>query len=138
MESDFTLRDKSSHQQQCSEVEGPSGKAASKEHGINRDSILNELAYFHVCSGALVPDIMHDVLEGVLQHEVKQMLRVMVYEEDYFTVAVLNACLENLELGYMESDDRPSPLDESRLHSNSSSLKQEGVFMHIHVQRVHV
>lgn len=48
----------------------------SKRYGINRNSILNDLKYFHVCSGALIPDIMHDMLEGVLRHEVKLMLEV--------------------------------------------------------------
>ncbi len=128
MESDFTLRDKASHQQQCSVLEGPSGKEASKQYGINRDSILNELSHFHVCSGALVPDVMHDILEGALQHEMKLMLRGIVYEEEYFTLDMLNTRLDNLELGYMETGDRPSLLDEARFHSSSTSLKQEGVY----------
>ena len=42
-------------------------------YGINRDSVLNTLAYFYITEG-LPPDIMHDVLEGVLQYEVKEML----------------------------------------------------------------
>ena len=50
-----------------------SGSEASKLYGINRDSILNKLAYFHVCSGALLPDVMHDVLEGTLQYEIKSL-----------------------------------------------------------------
>ena len=75
-----------------------SGKA-SKEYGINRDSILNQLSYFHVCHGSLVPDIMHDILEGVLQYEIKLMLQVMINREKYFTLTDFNSRLENLELG---------------------------------------
>ena len=41
-------------------------EALSKEFGINRRSVLDSLNYFSVCSGALVPDVMHDVLEGTL------------------------------------------------------------------------
>ena len=67
----------------------PSG-AASKEHGINRNSILNELTYFHVCDGSLLPDVMHDILEGSLQYEVKLMLQVMVNTEGYFSLDDLN------------------------------------------------
>ena len=32
--------------------------------------------YFSVASGALLPDIMHDVLEGALPYEIKLMLKV--------------------------------------------------------------
>lgn len=117
-----------SHQQQCSELEGESGSEALKRYGINHNSILNELSYFHVCSGALLPNVMHDVLEGALQYEVKLMLRVMVYEEEYFTLHNLNSRLENMDLGYMETKDRPTPLAEATLRSSSGvSLKQTGM-----------
>lgn len=76
-----------------------SGVESSQRYGIYRNSILNELSYFHVCSGTLLPDVMHDILEGALQCEVKLMLRVMVYEEGYFTLDNLNTRLENIELG---------------------------------------
>lgn len=37
---------------------------------------LSSLNYFDVASGSLVPDIMHDILEGALPLEVKHMLKV--------------------------------------------------------------
>ena len=45
---------------------------------------------------------MHDILEGVLQYEVKLLLHVMIEEEGYFSLDYFNSRLENLELGYME------------------------------------
>lgn len=70
---------------------------------------------------------MHDVLEGALQYEVKLMLKVMVFEEEHFTLHHLNTRLENVELGYMETKDRPTPLAETTLRSSSGvSLKQAG------------
>lgn len=45
-------------------------------YGVNRRALLNSLEFFSVASGALIPDIMHDVLEGVLPLEVKLMLKV--------------------------------------------------------------
>ena len=60
LESEFTLGDEECH---STKLEGESGSEALKLYGINRDSILNKLAYFHVCSGALLPDVMHDALE---------------------------------------------------------------------------
>lgn len=44
--------------------------------GVNRKSVLQDLDYFDVASGALIPDIMHDILEGALPLEMKLMLKV--------------------------------------------------------------
>jgi len=102
----------------------------SKEFGINRNSILNELYYFDVCSGALLPDIMHDVLEGALQYELKLMLRSFIFQEQYLTLSEINDRIQYLDLGYMEIKDRPSLISDTniRAHSGSSknTLKQSG------------
>ena len=130
LECDFTLGDKVSHERQCSELHGASNSDASKLYGVNRNSILNELSYCHVCSGALLPDVMHNILEGALQYEVKLVLREMVYEEQYFTLDNLNTRIVNLELGLMEvKDDRPTQIWDTTLRSSSGvSLKQAGTF----------
>ena len=101
----FVLRDEATHKQHCDSLREDISGEASKECGVNRDSVLNELSYFHVCNGSLVPDIMHDVLEGALQYEVKLMLHHMIEVEGYFTLEGLNSRLENTELGYMECKD---------------------------------
>lgn len=68
MESSFLLRTPCDHRRKCNQLDlAPTEedrKKLSKEFGINSRSILNELQYFDVCSGALVQDVMHDVLEG--------------------------------------------------------------------------
>ena len=51
---------------------------------------------------SLVPDVMHDILEGALQYEMKLMLQFMVNTERCFTLDELNMWLEHAELGYME------------------------------------
>ena len=96
------LRDKESHERQYVLVEKDTSGTKSKEYSINRNSALNELAYFDVCCGSLIPDIMHDILEGALQHEVKLMIQVMTREENYFTLNTFNSRLENIDYGYME------------------------------------
>ena len=62
----FVSRDKVSHKLHCSLIAEDSSGKASRDYGVNRDSILNQLTYFHVCDGSLLPDVMHDLLEGVL------------------------------------------------------------------------
>jgi len=108
------------------DVEKDKSGEVSKEFGINCNSILNELHYFHVCDGSLHPDIMHDVLEGVLQYEVKLMLNHMIIVENYFTLEILNIRLENIELSTKESKSRPTCVSSSTLNSGGSTFKQSG------------
>lgn len=61
-------------------------------YGLSRDSILNSLQCFHVAEG-LPPDIMHDILEGALQYEVKEMLRQFTGEKDCFSLSFLNSII---------------------------------------------
>ena len=50
--------------QYCSEIENSENPdEKSKLYGINSRSIFLELQFFDPCSGAMVPDVMHDILE---------------------------------------------------------------------------
>lgn len=75
-EDQCTLRTCDEHDEQCREVEADLTTSKSKEYSINRRSALDDLSTFHMCTGALLPDIMHDVLEGGLQYETKLSLCV--------------------------------------------------------------
>ena len=101
----------------------------STSFGVNCRSLLVDLKYFDLCSGALIPDIMHDLLEGVLQHETKLMLKHFIDDEHYFTCARLNECMRCLDLGYMEKCDRPTEITSDKLHSSDNLLKQKGIFI---------
>ena len=46
------------------------------EFGINQRSILDELLYFKVCSGALVQDVVHDVLEGTKAYLLIHLIKI--------------------------------------------------------------
>ena len=69
-ESSFVLRSLEDHLQKCARLGGATTQRdyqqLSVEYGINHTSLLNDLAYFNVCSGGMVQDVMHDVLEGTL------------------------------------------------------------------------
>ena len=124
-ESDFELRTPVTHKQQCITLDsksGPSRVAYSKDCGINHTSVLDELQYFSVASGALLPDVMHDVLEGVLQYEVKLLLRHLIYDEGCLTLDQLNSRISRMELGYMESTNRPSEISAATLQARDSNL----------------
>ena len=120
------LRSKEDHKRYCSLIKNDSSGTQSKEYGINRDSALNGLEYFHVCDGSLIPDVMHDILEGMLQYEVKLLLQYFVNFENYFTLETLNSKVENVELGSIESKNRPTVISLKTLTSGGNSLKQNG------------
>lgn len=78
---------------------------------------------FDVCEGGLVPDVMHDHLEGALQYEVKLMLQSFIQVETIFQFGNLQYLLK---LGYVEKKDRPTPITSTTLMSSGHSLKQLG------------
>ena len=70
----------------------------------------------------MVPDVLHNVLEGLLQYEVKLMLQIMINTESYISLSELNTRLECLELGHMESKDQPTQITQTTLQSSGNFL----------------
>jgi hypothetical protein len=124
-ERDFILRTKAGHNHQCLQVE--QNVDLSKTYGVNRrKSILNNSRYFHVVDG-LPGDAIHDILEGVLQYECKEMLKVFIFEEKYFSLDQLNSKLKQFDYGYYNDKNRPSPISLNTLKSDNNNLKQKGL-----------
>jgi hypothetical protein len=48
----------------------------------------------------LPDDAMHDVLEGVLQYECKEMLKEFILKEKYLTLEQLNDRMTQFDYGY--------------------------------------
>ena len=71
-ESNLVLRNPDEHKSNFDELDKSSTQQdrekLSVEFGINHRSILDQLQHFKVSSGALVQDVMHDVLEGNPTH----------------------------------------------------------------------
>jgi hypothetical protein len=81
--------------------------------------------YVDICGGMLVPDVMHDILEGVLQYECKFLL-VQLISEKIITIDTLNSRLANMDVGYMDKSNLPSPITPAALAEKSRNLKQNG------------
>ena len=93
VESQFQLRSSDEHSDHCDLLEMEDLSSLDHQHfsttfGINHRTLLGRLRYFSVTSGALLPDIMHDILEGALPLELKCMLKV----QSYFFLFVLYSC----------------------------------------------
>ena len=130
-ESQCSLRTPEHYDTCITEMEGTTCSSRrntlSVECGLNFRSVLNDLMYFHVCSGSLLPDIFHEILEGVFLLEVKLLLKYLIREEQLFTLDQLNSAIENIELGRLDSLDRPSCISYQTLFVDENhSLKQQG------------
>lgn len=126
---DFTLKTPAMHSHQLQLLENSNGstrESISREYGINYTPVLNNLQYFDVTSGSLIPDIMHDVLEGVLQYEAKLLLQQIISSDHYCTLVDLNNQIESIELGYSEVKSRPSLISTVTFNEKDGSLKQSG------------
>ena len=81
-EEQFSIRTPDDHQQHCLEIEND--PSLSITYGINCNSILNTIPGFSVADG-LPQDIMHDLLEGVLNYQLKLLIKHCIHLK-YFTL----------------------------------------------------
>lgn len=80
--------------------------------------------YFHVTEG-LIPDVMHDILEGVLPLEVKELLKYHINKKT-FSLSELNAAMESFPDGGMDVSNKPTPISAATLASRDHLVKQTG------------
>lgn len=64
----------------------------------------------------------------MLEYETKELLKHHIGVECYYSLDYFNQQLVGLELGYMDSKDRPSSISANTLQGNDHKLKQEGTF----------
>ena len=82
--------------------------------------MLLDLNFFDLCSGALIPDVMHDLLEGALRCVIIQVLEYCINEKKFFSIAQLNNKIKGIELGYLTDDNRPAVV------GNLKDIRQNG------------
>lgn len=126
IDNNFIERNSESHINYCEEIEN-AATSYMKNHlkttyGINRRSILMEFPGFDVTK-MLPQDIMHVMLEGVVQHEIKQVLQHLV-EKGELDLDKFNKKLTQFQLSYFDRKDKPCEIQPTVLFSDDSRLKQ--------------
>ena len=101
-----------------------------KLYGVKRQSILSNSRYYHVVDG-LPGDAMHDILEGLLPYECKEMLKVFINEEKYFNLNQLNERIKTFDYGFYNDKNKPSPILHQTLTNNTNSLRQKGKLINV-------
>lgn len=115
-DSDFVPRTKDQHDRHCASLNTPELREHFQRlYGIVSDSILNELLYFHVIGG-LAPDVMHDILEGILPLVLGKLI-LHCLKEKYFNLAKLNDIIDKFKYGHREIVSKPSAIAKASLHS---------------------
>jgi len=97
----------------------------SREYGVNHKSLLSDITHFDICSGALVSDIMHDLLEGIVQYETKLLL-IKLLERRYFKLKTFNKGIESLELPFGTESSQPASVPRKVLYEQHNRLNQKG------------
>jgi len=82
----ITLRNKALHDQHCNDLMVE--PTLSSTFGVKRQCLFNDLQYFHVSENYAV-DIMHDILEGVGQFELKLLF---AYLSDNKIISKTDVC----------------------------------------------
>lgn len=106
----FVLRTPATYDYHCSLLSGHLAVADSVTYGVNFQSTLNSLEYFHVANNQIPQDVMHILLEGVVPYTMKLMLHRFIFEKKYFTLDILNNQMTFFTFSRSERKDKPSPL----------------------------
>lgn len=106
------------------DLNGPLQKHMATTYGISFESVLNSSRFFHVTDG-LVMDIMHDILEGVLQYEVKELLKYLISEK-ICSLELINRKIAMFPYGSSDISNKPSTIFSEHLSSSDHKLRQNG------------
>ena len=98
----------------------------SVKNGVNRLSILDNAPFFDLTQ-CLPHDIMHVILEGVLDRNCGQLLSHCIFEQHYFSLAHLNKAIRTFKYGEHEKFNQPRPIDRDRIAKTSEKLGQSGI-----------
>lgn len=122
------LRTQDLYNTHCDGLGGPLYDHIATTYGIVCNSVLNSCHYLHVTDG-LVPDIMHDILEGSLELCMRQLLIHLIREEKVLSLEHLNARIASFKYGSSEVKNKPAALASTSVQVDGH-LKQSSMFTH--------
>ncbi|KAK6167872.1 hypothetical protein SNE40_021803 [Patella caerulea] len=135
VERQVQLRTLEIHRERCDALRSLTSQSKqywSKIWGINGSSPLLDID-FDITTG-LVMDPMHVLLEGVVPHELSQVLFHFVSVKKMFSIEWLNSELKSFEYSYIHKHAKPEPIDK-KFFESSVKIKQcaAGMLTLIHV-----
>lgn len=73
----------------------------------------------------MCPDIMHDLLEGTVQFEMRQLLNVL-FEQKLISLDLLNERIQSFPFNGSDATDKPTLISTATLKQSDHSVKQKG------------
>ncbi|XP_056289148.1 uncharacterized protein LOC130205674 [Pseudoliparis swirei] len=110
----ITMRTQALHAEHCQQME--TNPRLPYVMGVKQSCLLNSLQYFNTCEHFSV-DIMHDILEGVAQFEMKLIILHVI--DQYTTSKEVDRRIKSFNYGYMEQNNKPPTL---KLVEDSNNL----------------
>ncbi|XP_041935316.1 uncharacterized protein LOC121697735 [Alosa sapidissima] len=111
----LVLRSRALHIEHCNALsEEP---ALPSVYGVKKSCVLNTLEYFHNTDNYAV-DIMHDLLEGVVQYELKLFFQYLI-KNGYISLNSISDRMHSFNFGFTERKNKPSGL---KIDDNSKHL----------------
>lgn len=101
-EESVILRTKDMHAEHCATIQ--TNPQLPHVYGVKRSCLLNTLQFFNTANNFSV-DIMHDILEGVAQFEVKLLLEYV--QQNFLTAKELAGRIQAFNYGHTERRNRP-------------------------------
>ena len=124
------MRTRATHTSHVADLGGHLHDHIATTYGVTGKSVLNDSRYFHVVTG-LVPDIMHDILEGTAQLTMKYLLRHLIVSKKFFSLRTLNERIMSFNYGPADIANKPSEISRTTFNRvDSNALKQSGIFSH--------
>ena len=115
LEEAFVLRTQARYNKECEEIENAPTDAVRSDlcttYDINKRSALCDLPDFDV-TRQLPQDVMHTLLEGTVQYEVRLVLLHFIQTSE-LTLQQINGAINNHNYGYSEQSDKPGPIRQS-------------------------
>lgn len=101
----ISFRTKQLHVEHCQKMQ--TNPTLPYVMGVKRSCPLNSLQYFHTSANFSV-DIMHDILEGVAQYEMKLLIEHLIH--NYTTLAEVQRRIQSFNYGFTEQKNKPPGL----------------------------
>ena len=113
----------------CAEEELDDDEDEPELFGVKHRCPLNSLEAFH-CITAFPPDVLHDLLEGVVSQDLLGIIRIFSFKK-WFTLEEYNNSLEELSFRFSEAADRPQGVPMSK---KVSKLRGKACSLWVHMR----
>ncbi|XP_007566221.1 uncharacterized protein LOC103147693 [Poecilia formosa] len=100
----MVFRTKEMHGEHCAVLQ--ENPLLASIFGVKKTCLLNTLQFFHTSDNYAV-DLMHDLLEGVVQYKLKLVFHYLVNQK-YISLELLSQRIQSFNYGYIERKNRPS------------------------------